>query len=230
MNNYTILIAEDDYDIRKLLRIHVENAGYEVIEACNGLEALDIINKSKVHLLLLDIMMPKCNGFEVIKKLRSNSVYIPIIVITARVEEDNKLLGLSLGSDDYICKPFSYREVISRINVQLRRNYRYNDDSQQVYENGDLQLDYNQYIVTKNGVQLYLNPKEIKLLEVFMSNPNRVFTKKQLYEKVWNEMYFGDDNTIMVHISMLRDKIEDNPKKPIYIQTIKGVGYRMMKK
>ncbi|WDV45472.1 response regulator transcription factor [Clostridiaceae bacterium M8S5] len=228
MYEINILIAEDDNDIRELLKIHIENAGYNVIETDNGTSALDIIKNQKIHLLLLDIMMPKCNGFDVVKKLRNESNYLPIIIITARIEEDNKILGLSLGSDDYICKPFSYREVISRINVQLRRHFKYNNNINELYKNGELILDTTQYIVTKKGTVLSLNPKELKLLEVFIKNLNRVFTKKQLYEKVWNDNYFGDDNTIMVHISMLRDKIEDNPKKPKYIQTIKGIGYRMV--
>ncbi len=127
MDTQTVLIAEDDYDIRQLLKIHIENAGYKVIEAKDGIEALEWVRNEDIHLLLLDIMMPRCNGFDVIKDLRGKSIYLPIIVLTAREEEDHKILGLQLGADDYICKPFSYREVLSRISGQLRRYVHYNN-------------------------------------------------------------------------------------------------------
>ncbi|QUI23136.1 response regulator transcription factor [Vallitalea pronyensis] len=232
MDTQTILIAEDDCDIRQLLKIHIEHAGYKVIEAKDGVEALEWIRNEAIHLLLLDIMMPRCNGFDVIKTLRGKSIYLPIIVLTAREEEDHKILGLQLGADDYICKPFSYREVLGRINGQLRRYVHYNNtydhESHTIIKNGPIEVDTSKFTATKKGIQLTLNPKEMKLLEVFIHHLDRVFTKKQLYEMVWEDTYYGDDNTIMVHISKLREKIEDNPKKPTFIQTIKGIGYRMV--
>jgi DNA-binding response OmpR family regulator len=174
-------------------------------------------------------MMPVKNGFEVIQALRASSNKIPIIVLTARTEDDNKILGLELGADDYICKPFNYRELISRVNAQLRRYFNFTPAQKKIYKNGDLTIDVDDYIVLKGEKAVDLNLQEFKLLEIFMSNPGRVYTKEQLYEKAWGDTYLQDDNTLMVHISRLRDKLETREDTQNYIQTIRGLGYRMVK-
>lgn len=224
-----ILIAEDEDDIRGLLDLHLSNKGYRIFQASNGVEALDIISKESIHLLILDVMMPKMNGFEVIKKVRETS-NIPVIFLTAVTEEANKILGLGLGADDYVVKPFSIIEIISRVEAHLRRYIQYSTtDFSHILTNGELVLNLSNYEFKKNNVVIDLLPKEFKILALFMKNIDRVFTKKQLYERIWEEEYLEDDNTIMVHISNLREKIEDNPRKPKYLRTIRGIGYRMVK-
>ena len=224
-----ILIAEDEDDIRALLELHLSNKGYRIFQASNGIEALNIISKKSIHLLILDVMMPEMNGFEVIKKIRETS-NIPVIFLTAVTEEANKILGLGLGADDYVVKPFSIIEIISRVEAHLRRYMKYstNEFSTRL-TNGELVLNLVNYEFKKNSLVIDLLPKEFKMLTLFMKNIGRVFTKKQLYEKIWEEDYLEDDNTIMVHISNLREKIEDNPRKPKYLKTIRGIGYRMVK-
>ncbi|WP_330396830.1 response regulator transcription factor [Anaeromicrobium sediminis] len=224
-----ILIAEDEENIRNLVKLHLSKEGYEVIEASNGREALLKFKDNNIDLLILDIMMPEMDGYRVLEEVRASS-QIPVIFLTAQGEERNKVLGLGLGADDYVVKPFSVVELISRVQAQLRRYLRYSSRvSARIIYNGDLTLDLDSYSIKKGDTVLDLNPKELKLLMLFMENLGKVFTKKQLYEEVWGDMYFGDDNTIMVHISHIRDKIEDNPKKPKYLRTIRGIGYRMVK-
>lgn len=225
----TILIAEDDNDICDLIKMHLEMQGYKTIIARDGKEALEFFKTNHVDLLLLDVMMPYMTGLEVLKEIRKDSE-VPVIFLTARSGERDKITGLGLGADDYISKPFSVQEMISRVQALLRRYMQYsNKSAKKLIINGDLEIDLITYICTKNGEELDLNPKEFKLLTMFMENLGRVFTKKQLYESVWDELYWGDDNTIMVHISHLRDKIEEEAKNPIYLKTIRGIGYRMDK-
>lgn len=224
-----ILIAEDEDDIRALLDLHLSNNGYTIFQASNGIEALDILSKESIHLLILDVMMPRMNGFEVIKKIRETS-NIPVIFLTAVTEEANKILGLGLGADDYVVKPFSIIEIISRVEAHLRRYMKYSSNEfSNILDNGELVLNLVTYEIKKNDIIINLLPKEFKMLALFMQNIGRVFTKKQLYERIWEEEYLEDDNTIMVHVSTLREKIEDNPRKPKYLKTIRGVGYRMVK-
>lgn len=224
-----ILIAEDEDDIRELLNLHLNKEGFKTFQASNGIEAIDILSKEKIHLLILDVMMPKMNGFEVIKKLRESS-NLPVIFLTAKSEEADKILGLGLGADDYVTKPFSVIEIISRVQAQLRRYLEYSVyNINKTIKNGDLHIDLENYILKKNDIVIELVAKEFNILALFMKNIDKVFTKKQLYENVWNEDYLGDDNTIMVHISNIREKIEDNPRKPKYLKTIRGIGYRMVR-
>ncbi|SHJ95419.1 response regulator transcription factor [Tepidibacter formicigenes] len=225
--NINILIAEDEEDIRNLLVLHLSKEGYNVFEASNGIEALEIFYKEDIDLLLLDVMMPKIDGFKVLTKIRKTS-QIPVIFLTARSEECDKVLGLGLGADDYVVKPFSIMEIVSRVQAHLRRYINYSSkELKRVMTNGNLTLDLNNYVLKKNDEILDLNPKEFKIISVFMENIGMVYTKKQLYELVWEDIYCGDDNTIMVHISHIREKIEDDPKKPKYLKTIRGIGYRM---
>jgi len=222
-----ILIAEDEKDIRDLVSLHLSKDDYKVFEAENGIEAINIFESNKIDLAILDVMMPKLDGFAVIKKIRESST-IPVIFVTARDEDMDKILGLGLGADDYMVKPFSPLELTARVQAQLRRYYKYTN-SQNVTELvlGDLTLDKESCTLHKVKNRIELNAKEFKILEFLMENKGKVFTKKQLYEKVWEEPYYGDDNTIMVHISHLRDKIEDDPKNPKYLKTIRGIGYKI---
>lgn len=224
-----ILIAEDEEDIRHLLAMHLRQEGHSILEAADGQEALELFARSPVDLILLDVMMPRLNGFQVLTRVRESSD-IPVMFLTAQLEEEDKILGLGLGADDYVVKPFSLLEIASRVNAQLRRFLTYSGGSRRVIlRNGPLEMDCDNYTASKNGQPLELNPKEFKILSLLMENPGKVFTKKQLYESIWEEVYYGDSNTIMVHISHLREKIEDNPKDPRYLKTIRGIGYRMEK-
>lgn len=224
-----ILLAEDEDDIRDLVALHLRNSNYNVFEAKDGAMALKVFEENHIDLLILDIMMPKLDGISVLKSIRQIS-QIPVIFLTAKIEEEDKILGLGLGADDYITKPFSLVELQSRVQAILRRCNEYNPlDKKNIIKNNYLELDLNTYSLKKEGNNIDLNPKEFKLISLFMQNLDIVYTKKQLYEKVWEELYWGDDNTIMVHISHLRDKIEVDPKKPQFIKTIRGIGYRMEK-
>lgn len=226
-----ILIAEDEQDIRELLGLHLIKEDYNIYEACNGIEALDVFNKNNIDLAILDIMMPELDGFKVLKKIREKS-NIPVIFITARGEDENKILGLGLGADDYIVKPFSPMEVVARAKAIFRRIGTYSQNEIKdinTTKNGELLIDKDSCTIYKNGNPIELNAKEYKIMEFLMDNKGRVHTKKQIYEKVWGFEYYGDANTIMVHISHIRDKIEENPKEPIYLKTIRGIGYKLEK-
>lgn len=228
-----ILIAEDEQDIRELLGLHLIKEDYIVYEASNGIEALDVFNKNDIDLAILDIMMPGLDGFKVLKKIREKS-NIPVIFITARGEDENKILGLGLGADDYIVKPFSPMEVVARVKAIFRRIEAYSQNDIDIaknnkIKNGKLLLDKDACTLYKNGNSIELNAKEYKIMEFLMENKGRIHTKKQIYERVWGYEYYGDANTIMVHISHIRDKIEDNPKEPVYLKTIRGIGYKLEK-
>lgn len=229
MNN-TILVMEDDLAINNLLSSQLKNEGFKVLQAYDGEEAIKMFN-DKVDIAVLDIMVPKIDGIQVLKKIREKSV-IPVIFLTAKGEEMDKILALGIGADDYITKPFSMMELIYRIKAQIRRFYAYNNseiNEKEIICHRDLELNTKDYTLKKNGSIIELSVKEFELLKFFMKNIGQVFTKHQLYEQVWGDDYFGDDNTIMVHISKLREKIGDTPKNSIYIKTIKGLGYRMEK-
>ena len=222
-----ILIVEDEQDIRELLEIHLSKEGYKIFTAEDGIQALDIFEDEDIDIALLDVMIPRIDGFKVLKSIRETSD-IPVIFITAREEESDKILGLGLGADDYVVKPFSPIEIIARVKAQLRRYYKY---SSKTYKTGtiigQLMLDKESCTICKNNIELDLNPKEYRLLEFILENPGKVYTKKQLYEIVWGNPYYGDSNTIMVHISHIREKIEEDPKNPKYLKTIRGIGYKM---
>jgi DNA-binding response OmpR family regulator len=222
-----ILIVEDEQDIRELLEIHLLKEGYNIFTAQDGIEALDIFQNKDIDIALLDVMIPKIDGFKVLQKIRETSE-IPVIFITAREEEADKIRGLGLGADDYVIKPFSPIEITARVQAQLRRYYKYSNKTHKTcIVVGELMLDKESYIIYKNNIELSLNPKEYRLLEFVLEKPGKVYTKKQLYEIVWQNPYYGDSNTIMVHISHIREKIEDDPKNPKYLKTIRGIGYKM---
>ena len=224
-----ILVAEDEQDIRNLIELHLLKENFNIFTAEDGEKAIEIFNNNEINLALLDVMMPKKDGISVLKHIRENSE-IPIIFLTARGEDMDIILGLGLGADDYMVKPFSPIELVARIQAQLRRYYKYNTGKiKNEIIVGDLKLNKESCSLFKNDEPLELNAKEYKIIELLLENAGRVYTKKQLYEKVWGDTYYGDDNTIMVHISHIRDKIEDNPKNPRYLKTIRGIGYKMEK-
>lgn len=226
-----ILIAEDEKDIRNLLKENLKQEGYSVFAAKDGVEALEIIQSKTIDLAVLDVMMPRLDGFNLLRRIRESST-LPVIFLTARDQDMDKVLGLGIGADDYLVKPFSMTELLARIGAQLRRSHKYTSQNQKVssqIEYGSLILDKNSCCLYKDGVEVALNAKEYKLIMYLMENPARVFTKKQLYRAVWDEDIYYDDNTIMVHISHIRNKIESDPKNPEYIKTIRGIGYKFHK-
>ena len=223
---YTILIADDEREIRELLRLYLEKDGYHVLEAEDGCEALSILEQEEVDMALLDIMMPKADGYKVLKKIREGS-NIPVMILSAKNQDADKILGLDLGADDYLAKPFNPMEAMARINSNIRRFYSLGAKSQELKQLKvkDLCLDTESCLVYKGGKPIDLTSVEYKLLRLFMENPGRVYTKQQVYENVWVEEYAIADNNIMVCISRLRAKLsEDNSA---YIKTIRGLGYRM---
>ena len=223
---YTILIADDEREIRELLRLYLEKDGYHVLEAEDGCEALSILEQEEVDMALLDIMMPKADGYKVLKKIREGS-NIPVMILSAKNQDADKILGLDLGADDYLAKPFNPMEAMARINSNIRRFYSLGAKSQELKQLKvkDLCLDTESCLVYKGGKPIDLTSVEYKLLSLFMENPGRVYTKQQVYENVWGEEYAIADNNIMVCISRLRAKLsEDNSA---YIKTIRGLGYRM---
>ena len=224
-----ILVVEDDHDINALITYHLKQIGCLVDQAFDGAEALNIVQIHNYDLFVLDYMMPYMSGIDLLKRIRLHSV-APVIFLTARTDEADKIYALGLGADDYIDKPFSPNELTSRVKASLRRYTDYQTtQNQKVYLNGNLRLYPDAYTVFMGEEEIQLNPKAFRLLELLISEPGRIFTKEHIYKEVWDEAYLTDSNTIMVHISQIRDKLEANPKKPLYIKTIKGLGYRMDK-
>lgn len=225
----TILVAEDERDIRNLLKINLEESGYTVITANDGKKAWDIIQTQTVHLAVLDVMMPVLDGFNLLIKIREIST-IPIIFLTARADDIDKVLGLKIGADDYLTKPFSITELLARVEAHLRRSIKYLSQKEKasvIISYGDLSINKDKCCAYKGGELIELGAKEYKLLLFFMENPEKVFTKRQLYQAVWEGEYYDDDNTIMVHISRIRNRIEDDPQNPRYLKTIRGIGYKL---
>jgi DNA-binding response OmpR family regulator len=224
-----ILIADDENDIRNLIKISLEENGYTILMAQNGREAWEILKTQEVHLAILDVTMPVMDGFNLLRKIREHST-IPVIFLTARSDDMDKVLGLGLGADDYISKPFSISELVARVGAHLRRSNEYltlKGKSEARITYGNLVIDKEKCCAFKDGVLIELGAKEYKLLLHFMENPERVFTKRQLYSAAWDEEYYFDDNTVMVHISRLRNRIEDDPQNPKYLKTIRGIGYKL---
>ncbi len=221
-----ILIAEDDKDLQNLIAFQLEKEGYTCETASDGLQALERAKAQPFHLAIFDVMMPYLDGFNLLRKLRETSNHTPVIFLTARGEDMDKVLGLGLGADDYIVKPFNMAELIARVGAVLRRSHIYGSQNNSRLDYGRLMLDTESCSLLLDGKLVELGAKEYKLIKVLMESPGRVFTKKQLYSAVWDEDIFFDDNTIMVHISRLRNKIEIYPNKPQYIKTIRGIGYK----
>jgi DNA-binding response OmpR family regulator len=229
--SYKILIAEDDVDIQEVLRLYLENAGFKVINAYNGKDAYELLTAEKPDLAIFDIMMPEMNGYELTKRVRTHSS-IPIIILSAMNADSDKILGLDIGADDYVTKPFNPLEVVARVQSNLRRKYTLDsgkmpDESGAMLVVGDLKLDTKKFILYDHDKEVFLTPTEFKILSMFMERPGMVFTKSQIYERINGEFYENDDNTMMVHISKLREKLGDDSKNPRYIKTVRGLGYKI---
>lgn len=227
MEKKSILVVDDEPKILEVVKAYLEKEDYEVILATDGEKALKAFEEERVHLIVLDLMLPKISGEEVCSKIRTISD-IPIIMLTAKTEEDEKIEGLAIGADDYLTKPFSPRELVGRVRALMRRAYR--DEGpladHLIFNDGDLEVDIKKLQLKKKGEQVSLTPNEFKLLHVFLTHPGQVFTREQLLEKAFGLDYDGFDRTIDTHIKNIRHKIEDNPKKPAYILTVYGIGYK----
>ncbi len=224
-----ILLVEDDVEISTMLKNFLSTENFEVTTAYDGESACDKFFSDSFSLVLLDLMIPKMSGIEVMSKIRERHT-VPIIIISAKDTDSDKTLGLGLGADDYITKPFSVTEVLARIKANIRRSTKYaagETKRQVILEKGSLSMNLNDYSVTKNDRRLELTSKEFEILKLFLQNPKKVYTKEQIYSLVWKDMYYGDENAVNVHISRLRNKIEDNPRKPQYIITVWGIGYKL---
>lgn len=226
---YKVLAADDEMELLDALELYIARENICLIKAANGVEAMELFRREAPHLVLLDIMMPDLDGFSVLRRIREESK-VPAIMVTARGEDYDKILGLELGADDYITKPFNPLEVVARIKAQLRRNYDYQDTGENSAINlSGLLLNVAEGTVHKNGVALELTRTEFRILELLMKNPGRIFTKQQIIDYAWGNDYMAEENTVMVHISNLRGKIEDDPKNPTLLKTVKGLGYKFEK-
>lgn len=227
--NEKILVVDDEKPIVDILKYNLSKEGYNVLTAYDGDEAIEIALKEDPDLILLDIMLPKQDGFSVCKKLREK-LTSPILMLTARGEEVDKVLGLELGADDYITKPFSMRELMARVKANLRRMaFAQPDEDAEIIKQGDLELDLKSYVARKNGKPLDLTFREFELLRYLAAQPGQVFTREKLLEEVWGYEYYGDIRTVDVTVRRLREKVEDDPANPEYIITKRGIGYYFKK-
>jgi len=227
---YKILICDDEKDIVSALKIYLEAEGYDTVCAYNGNEAIEIVKSGEVNLVLMDIMMPLCDGITAMVKLREFS-NIPVILLTAKGEDTDKILGLNVGADDYITKPFNPVEVIARVRSQLRRYMQLggNSNTSAKLVIGGIELDDNAKRVTVDGEEISLTPTEFEILKLLMQNAGNVFSPKDIYRKVWNDEAYGAENTVAVHIRHLREKIEINPAEPRYLKVVWAHGYKFEK-
>ncbi|MGD2196240.1 response regulator transcription factor [Lysinibacillus fusiformis] len=231
MSKETILIVDDEKEIRNLITIYLKNEGYQVLEACDGEEGLQLLKKQEIHLIVLDLMMPNVDGMEMCMKVREIAE-MPIIMLTAKSQDMDKIMGLTIGADDYVTKPFNPLELVARIKSQLRRYLKLNglnkSNSDEI-EIGDLRINTATHEVLVNNEKVKLTPREFAILELLSSNPGIVMSAEQIYERVWKEEAFQSENTVMVHIRKIRERIETNPRNPQYIKTVWGVGYKVEK-
>lgn len=225
---YNILICDDDKDIVNALKIFLSNPDYCIYEAYNGIEALEMIRREEIHLVLMDIMMPQMDGISAMVKIREHS-NVPVILITAKSEDADKVLGLNVGADDYITKPFQPVEVAARVRSQLRRYLQLGGGSvkPQIFSIGGIELDDAAKTVTRDGQPVPMTPTEYEILKLLMQNPDRVYSPKDIYRAIWRENPVTTDNTIAVHIRHIREKIEINPAEPRYLKAVWGHGYMM---
>ncbi|MCI9541105.1 MAG: response regulator transcription factor [Lachnospiraceae bacterium] len=224
-----ILLVEDDSEISDMLKSFLATENFNVITASDGETACQKFFADQYSLVLLDLMIPKRSGMEVLRTIRKTST-VPVIILSAKDSDSDKTLGLGLGADDYITKPFSVTEVLARIKANIRRSTQYaasTPEPDPILTKGSLTLNLNDYSVSKNGELLELTGKEFEILKLFMQNPKKVYTKEQIYSLIWKDTYYGDENAVNVHISRLRSKIEDDPRNPIYIITVWGIGYKL---
>lgn len=234
---YRILIVEDDKEIREGVEIYLRNQGYDVYQASNGAEGLKVIEQQELHLAIVDIMMPVMDGVTMLMKLRSMNYEFPVIMLSAKSEEVDKIMGLNMGADDYVTKPFTPLELLARVNSHLRRYSKYlnavseDKEREHIYTIGGLELNEDTVEVSVDGEPVKLTPMEFKIVQLLIKNPGRVFSAEEIYERIWNEKAVNTD-TIMVHVRNIREKIEidpKNPKYPKYLKVVWGVGYKIDK-
>jgi DNA-binding response OmpR family regulator len=225
-----ILVCDDDQAIVDAIGIYLENEGYKLFKAFNGKEAIDIIEEEMIHLIIMDIMMPQMDGITATMKIREEHK-IPLIMLSAKSEDYDKILGLNIGADDYITKPFNPLELMARVKSQLRRYTTLGgmETKSHVYQSGGLLIDDESKTVTVDGDEVHLTPVQYKILTLLIANAGRVFSIEDIYEKVWNEPAFQPENTVAVHIRKIREKIEINPKEPKYLKVVWGIGYKVEK-
>ncbi len=235
MNMNHILIVEDDKDIREGISIYLKSQGYEVFMAADGIEGLNILEKEEIHLAIVDIMMPRMDGITMTIKLREKHDF-PVIMLSAKSEEVDKIMGLNIGADDYVTKPFTPMELIARVNSQMRRYRKFMEKLQakekehtdSIYTIGGLEVNENTFEVRVDDTPVKMTPMEFKILLLLIKNPGRVFSADEIYERVWNERAINTE-TVMVHVRNIREKIEINPKEPKYLKVVWGVGYKIEK-
>ncbi|WP_018306087.1 response regulator [Desulfitobacterium hafniense] len=222
-----ILVVDDEEPIQELLKFNLEKEGYQVLMAADGTEALGILEEKQPELVVLDIMLPGISGLEVLNQIRKTPKFVelPVIMLTAKGEEIDKVLGLEIGADDYITKPFSPRELIARIRARLRR-LKPSEENNDILRQ-DLHIDLDRFRVSVRGEYIELTPKEFELLRVLATYPGKVYTRDELLERIWGYEYAGDTRTVDVHVRHLRQKIEKDPSNPEYIETLRGIGYRL---
>ena len=227
---YNILVVDDDKEIVGAIEIYLKNEGYNILKAYNGEEAIDVVDKNEIHLIILDIMMPKKDGLETLEEIRKTKT-IPVILLSAKSEDYDKIGGLNSGADDYITKPFNPLELIARVNSVLRRYVSFgslkSEEGKNIYSTGGLVVDDDTKKVTVDGKEVKLTATEFNILKFLLANKGKVYSIPQIYENVWNEEGFGAENIIAVHIRHIREKIEINPKEPRYLKVIWGVGYKI---
>ena len=228
-----VLVVEDDKEIREGVEIYLKSQGYEVFQAADGAEGLDVIEREDIHLAIVDIMMPVMDGISMVVKLREKYDF-PVIFLSAKSEEVDKIMGLNMGADDYVTKPFTPMELLARVNSQLRRYRRFmeklgdKEENSRIHTIGGREINEDNVEVTVDGEPVKMTPIEYKILLLLMKNPGRVFSAEEIYERVWNERAINTD-TIMVHVRNIREKIEVNPREPKYLKVVWGVGYKIEK-
>jgi len=221
-----IMVVDDEPSIVTLLSFNLKKSGYDVLTATNGTDALQLARDTRPDLIVLDLMLPGMDGMDVCKQLRQEKQFIPILMLTAKDDEFDKILGLELGADDYMTKPFSPREVVARVKAILRRTELGKQEQNEVLAIGDLKVYPNNFEAVFKGDEMVLTPKEFELLVYMMEHKGRVLTREQLLNAVWNYDFAGDTRIVDVHVSHLREKIEDVTRKPLYIKTVRGLGYK----
>lgn len=233
MSEGSILVVDDDREIVRAISLHLQREGYSVLCAYDGLQALDLVMNQSVRLLIIDVMMPKLDGLSAMLKIREKK-NLPIIVLSAKSEDTDKILGLSMGADDYVTKPFNPMELVARVRSQLRRYTSLGDihavQNSSVIVNGRLSYNTEEHMLLADGEPVKLTATESKIVDLFMRNLGRIFPAEEIYRRVWNEPAFSAENTVMVHIRRIREKIELNPKEPEYLKVVWGIGYKIEKK
>ncbi len=234
MSSYHILIVEDDKEIREGIEIYLKNQGYLVFQAADGVEGLEQIEKEEIHLAIVDVMMPRMDGITMVMRMREKGYEFPVIMLSAKSEEVDKIMGLNMGADDYVTKPFTTMELLARVNSHLRRYCKFLEavvekkQNEKIHVIGGLELNEETVEVFVDGKPVKMTPIEFKILMLLMKNPGRVFSAEEIYERVWNEQAINTD-TIMVHVRKIREKIEINPREPKYLKVVWGVGYKIEK-